>query len=189
VNNTQLPTPKKIALIGTSCVGKTTILKRVKKYFSDQTDVLFLTEAARIFFHNNPNLPDRFASDVQIQIQQLVIQREREAQQQNPTVIVSDRSVLDPTAYAKANGDETGSETLIDNVTNWIPTYSKFLLLDPKGVPFKNDFIRNETIQMRQAVHDAFVLILKKQNIPYTLITGKREDRVKQVISLINAYL
>lgn len=190
VNNTNaFQMPKKIALIGTSCVGKTTILNELRKRNATDTRIEFLKEAARIFFQENPALPNRFTPDIQRKIQSLVIQREKVAAEKNVSLIVSDRSVIDPVAYAMSNGDEKEADFLLQTVRNWITTYTTFLVLNPADVPYKNDSIRNEDIFIRQKVHDCLLQILANESIPFLLVSGSVLHRANTIQSVIDSLL
>src|SRR5262249_30314293 len=146
----------KLAFIGTSCVGKTTLLEQYRESFKNDPRVACVAEAARIFFATYTR-PDRFSADAQGKIQLLALKSEQEAHATGASLLFCDRSVLDAVVYVRAHGDRQGASMLLKRVQTWIPTYSKLLLLDPTDVDYVTDGIRQEDLQTRQHFHDAFI--------------------------------
>ena len=174
---------KKIALIGTSCVGKTSVANEMKKIFGEER---ILDEGAREYFERvKPS--KRFTLEHQKEIQDFVIRKEKNLS--NKDVLICDRSIICPVIYTRANGDKKGSEFLHERVIDWIPTYSKLFLLDPYGVPYKKDSVRNEEESFRMRVHDEYVAFLREKDIQYTLINGTLKNRVFQIEKIISSYV
>lgn len=169
---------KKIALIGTSCVGKTSILEILKEKFPEH---VFINEAAREYFRSK-RLSNRFSFSDQKNIQDLVIEKEKIME---GDMRICDRSVICPIIYTITAGDVKGGNLLHSRIKSWIKTYTEFLLLDPLGIPFENDEIRNEDIGFRMKVHNEYVAFLKKNNIQYTLINGSWKERVEKIETII----
>jgi adenylate kinase len=96
--------PRKIALVGTSGIGKTTVLEYFKHRFAGDSTVVFVEEAARTFFIEHPEIMHRFSEDSQGQVQTLALRNEKLAYLDNPKVIICDRSVIDAVAYVRAQG-------------------------------------------------------------------------------------
>lgn len=171
----------KIALIGTSCVGKTSILDELKGVFKDH---VFINEVAREYFLRSKS-KNRFSFQDQKNIQDLVIQTEKNMLGK---IIICDRSVICPIVYTNAGGDTSGGEILFTRIRDWIPTYSHLLLLDPHEVPYKKDQIRDEESSFRLKVHKEYIAFLATNNIQYTLITGTRSKRLSKIAELIKSY-
>jgi len=169
---------KKIALIGTSCVGKTTLLEELKRIYPQY---VFINEVARDYFSNNKS-KNRFSFKDQQNIQDLVMDREKEMK---GNIVVCDRSVICPIIYTNADGDILGGKNLHSRVKEWIPTYSQLLLLDPVDVPYQKDSIRSEEKFFRMKVHKEYVAFLKDNNIQYTLIKGSWDQRLSQIKEII----
>lgn len=183
----QEPKIKKIAFVGTSCVGKTTIIDHFKKRFSGNPSVKFVEEAARIFFRQNPQIKDRFSVDAQGQIQTLALKSEEDAHQSGASVILCDRSVIDAVVYVRSQGDTKGGEELLKRVEFWLPTYHKFLLLDPTDIPYETDDIRKEAPETRQKFHDAFLEFFQETRIAYELVNGTEKERIRKVAEIIES--
>lgn len=177
--------PKKIALIGTSRVGKTIIFEYFRKSFAGNPNVAFVEEAARIFFRQNPQIRDRFSVDAQGKIQALALKSEQDAHQSGAKVILCDRSVIDAIVYVRSQGDTKGGNELLKRVEFWLPTYHKFILLDPAGVPYETDDIRQETPQTRHEFHDSFLKFFEETGILYELLSGTKEERISRVTKIL----
>lgn len=178
--------PIKVAFIGTSSVGKTTLVEEYERRFSGNTKVAIVPEAARRFFTDNPHVTDRFGVDAQGQIQALALQQEQNAHNGGAEVILCDRSVIDAVVYVQAHGDNEGASQLLDRVSFWLPTYNKFLLLDPADVPYETDDIRQEDESVRQRFHDAYLAFFEETGIPYELLSGTLEQRISRVDEIIS---
>src|SRR3989344_6289984 len=159
--------PLKIAFVGTSCIGKTTLLEHYRQQFIGNHNVAFVEEAARIFFQNNPHISDRFSADTQGRVQSLALENENVAHVTGAEIILCDRSVIDAVAYVRAHGDAEGANKLLEKVRFWLPTYHNFLLLDPTDVPYETDEVRKEDEQKRQKFHNAFIQFFEETQIPY----------------------
>ncbi len=177
--------PVKVAFVGTSCVGKTTLLEEFGRRLTDNPGAMIVPEAARIFFTANPNITARFGKEAQGQVQSLALQQEQDAHNIGARVILCDRSVIDAVVYVRAHGDKEGAAELLDRVSFWLPTYNKFLLLDPADVPYKTDEVRQEDEQVRQGFHNAYLEFFEESKIPYELLSGNLEERIARVDQII----
>jgi nicotinamide riboside kinase len=176
---------KKIALIGTSSVGKTETFESYRNRFGNDPRVTFVEEAARRYFKDHPEIVDRFAKEPQGEIQKLALSDEQEAHGSDAKIIFCDRSVIDAVAYVRAHGNKNGSEELFERVAFWLPTYDKFLLLDPSDVPFVNDEERKEKEEERNNIHSAFLELFSEKQIPYELLSGTREERYRRIDEIL----
>lgn len=177
---------KKFALIGTSCIGKTSLLEDlvviIPKEFNKKT--VISPEAARYYF-STVHVRKPFSYRNQSAVQSLAKKFEQEAEAKNPDVILCDRSVFDAVAYVHAVGQAKDAQKLHDRMRDWLRTYDHLFLLDPKDVPYKKDEIRQESAETRQMFHDSFALLLGSSNLPFTLISGTERERVNQMLSII----
>lgn len=173
---------KKIALIGTSCSGKTTLLNYLQELHIKDQNIVFVPEAAREFFLNHKDIPEelRLTFSVQKQIQDIVIQKEQSAEV-GVSTIVCDNSVLTPSAFVTGYGDKEGGDRLYKHIKDWLPTYTKLYLLDPVDIPYQTDDVRTESKATRNQVHEAFLTILADNNIGYELLGGTVSERAKVV--------
>lgn len=177
---------RKIAFVGTSRTGKTAIFEHYQQKFNGHSKVAFVEEAARRYFRDNTHIVDRFAKEPQGEIQQLALGAEQKAHASGAEIIICDRSVIDAVAYVRANGDREGSEELLEKVAFWLPTYHKFLLLDPSGVPYETDEIRKEDEETRQQFHTAFMELFEEKQILYELVSGTLEERIRRIDDILS---
>jgi nicotinamide riboside kinase len=175
----------KIALVGTSCTGKTTIFDHFHQVYRNDPAVAFVDEAAREFFAANPGVTDRFSVGAQGQVQALAFRKERAAMEHNPAITFCDRSALDAPAYVLATGDVEGSDMLFERARGWVQTYTSLILLDPQGVPFAPDEVRDEDTALREAFHLGFVHLFERYGVGYTLVSGSLQARINQISSLV----
>ena len=179
--------PIKIAFVGTTTIGKTTLIEHYKDRFASNPHVALIDEAGRVFFEKHKiRTEDRLSYSIQRRIQTEIIKNEQRAHSNNPELILCDRSVLDAIVYCQVGGDFTGSNRLWHRVRNWIPSYTHILLLDPTGIPFQPDQIRQENLQARQNIHDTFESFFQNTGIPYTLLNGTLEEKISFVDDIIN---
>jgi len=174
---------KKIALMGTSSAGKTTLLSVARTKFPQ---AVFVDEAARDYFKEN-KVVDRFCAQVQGEIQLLALSREKIAHQQNKPVIFCDRSVLDAVVYTREHGDLRGAEKLFRRVSHWLPTYTHFVLLDPTDIPYEVDEVRTESKDKRNRFHQIFLEFFDEKKIPYILLKGNIDERLEKLKILVTS--
>lgn len=169
----------KVAFVGTSCVGKTTLVEEYRK--RGIPGLLITDEAARDYFTRNPTVVDRFSVGVQSEIQALVLRNEQIAYKSGASRIICDRSVLDAVAYVRSQGDIKGSRQLLERIKFWIPTYENLLLLDPADIPYQIDSIRQESEEVRQKFHQVFLELFQEEGISYELLSGTLVQRISRV--------
>lgn len=182
----------KFALIGTSCVGKTTLLyplnKKIEKRYK-HAKVIIVEEAARTYFMQKKVRKTNFLTLHQQRIQQLAYFLEREAHNKNPDIILTDRSVLDAVAYVATAEGYKNAKKLFVKMAEWLTTYNHFFLLDPSDIPYKTDSIRQEKNDLRNAFHQSFLDILEKTNLPYTVISGHKQKRIETITRIIDQHI
>ena len=177
----------KIALVGSTCVGKTSVIEYLKRKYRENPKVLFTKEGARAYFKANPKALNRGAWEVQSGIRDFVLGIEEEAHGKGADVIVCDRSVVDATVYLEVHGDNKSAQKMLESVKSWLPTYNHIILLDLEGIPYKVDKIRNESEEFRNRVHNTFIDFLKRNKIKYQLLGGSLKERIKFVDDLITS--
>jgi len=178
--------PLKIALVGTCCSGKTTIFESLRKAHHGNPKIIFVTEAARKVFAVNPKLQnDHFSLEAQRAIQRQAIKNEKKALNQNPDVVVCDRSVIDSIVYLYSTGRKDEVEILFQEMAHWISSYDQFILFDPRDVPYSQDEIRNEPPEKRLALHTAYQEFFAAKKIPYSLLSGSQATRLRKIKKII----
>ena len=172
----------KIAFVGTSCTGKTSLVEACKQQIPN---VVIVEEADRMWLQLHTEVTDRFGFAAQASVQQLAIQLEQAAEVGGGKLIICDRSVLDPAAYLFGLGDRAGAEKLYEIARPLIAHYDKIFLLDPRDVPYKTDEIRTEDEATRQLFHAGFVQFFELYQVPYELLSGNHASRLRQVKTVL----
>jgi nicotinamide riboside kinase len=174
-----------VTFVGAGCVGKTTLLQACQAKYGNLKGVEFVPEAARVFFTDNPmSEEERFLVQAQGQIQAMAIAAQSQASSTNKLVF-ADRACLDAAVYVAANGDEAGGLELLDRARPWLPMYLRIFLLDPEGIPFEQDEVRKEAEEVRQRFHHAFANFFQDNSVPYALLSGSLEERMRQVDDVV----
>jgi nicotinamide riboside kinase len=177
-----------VALIGTSCVGKTTVIEAVKDLYPNDGQITVLEEQARNYFEAHPEITGYTEASVQGQLMGLILAAEDQAIIRQPKVIVSDRAPICAPVYTAAGGDSESAEALYRLQKPRLPMY-RMLLLDTIGVPYKVDSVRQREGMDRQAVHEKYISFLGEHNVRYELVGGTLEDRINRVKTVIDENL
>lgn len=182
----------KFALVGTSCVGKTTLLEKLEeelKTMFPRKTIVTVEEAARLYFSTH-KAKNPFSFFHQTRIQNLVHKQEQQIMKKNPDLVISDRSVIDAIVYIGAMGDRLRTKKLLKKMRHWIATYTHFFLLDPKHIPYQTDNIRKEKRDLRGKFHDAFLYFFSSSHLPYSIISDKTiDERLSKIIKTIEKNL
>jgi len=173
---------RKFALVGSARVGKTAIFEELKRIYSRDKKVAFVEEAARdLILRLKPKT--HFSFKFQSLIQDEVLKREKEVC--DFPIIICDRSVIDAIIYCQALGFEKGAQKLYLKVKSWLPTYTKFFLLDIAGIPLERDGVRTDWLALREKAHQLFLEFLEKESLPYKLIQGSEKERLRKILKEI----
>lgn len=180
--------PIKLAIVGASSTGKTTLLTRLEDYYRANPAISFVHESARQFFNEN-QVDTPFDFENQEKILELALLNEKLAAETEPKIIVTDTSALEVMFYTKVQGNEEGYALLRKKIDRYIPTYTKFLLMNPDDVVFENDAIRREDKHTRDKIHSMLVNFYHQEQLPFILISGTIPERQKRIIDIISSYL
>lgn len=186
---------RKIVLTGAVSVGKTTTFDCVKRVFDIMNPmdrnvenpgpvVRFTGEAAREVLTEHPDL-DRAAYETDRRIIERNITNEYLVSEQFPDteVLVCDRSVLDSFVFARTHaGGHYDRLVQTTHLREYLHTYDKFLLFDPRNVPFVQEGIRVESLEFRNKLHQEFVTTLQEFGLDWELVTGPVSHRVLHVM-------
>lgn len=174
---------RKITLVGTSCVGKTTIVERIA---AEDQRVEVSHELAREFFSEYPEILDRSSKDIQGALVDVLIENEKKIHGLDPEIILCDRAALAAVIYTLAAGDHKGADEILSKIEYWLPTYNTFVLLDPSEVPYAVDSVRTEDPEARQAVHETYLDFLEGSDLPFVHLTGTLDERISAVQSIVD---
>lgn len=178
---------RKVAFLGTSCAGKTTIAQ----FYKMRTDLLFdlqvIDEIARWYFETHI-VDDHFSVETQQAIQSLVIKTEIEhIKKLQPDVLLCDSTVVNPILWTMASGDMQGAKRLLESVSWWLPTYDVTFVFDPDDVEFVQDArVRVEDYKLRMKFHELLLEFLSFHDIEYFYIQGSVAHRVELIDSVLH---
>ncbi len=175
---------KKIALVGASCTGKTTLFEALRTHYADHPQIAFAEEAARKYFSEHIT-PDHLRRTVKVQwgIMQAVMANEAAATKPNTELLICDRSLLDAHVFTYTGIDKKGAEALFQKVLPQMASYTKFYILNPADVPYKTDGIRLESEAVRMQIHANFMKAFEKYQLNFELISGTIQEKLQKIVA------
>lgn len=174
----------KIGFMGGPGVGKTTLLNHFKK----REDVTVVEEAARDYFSLNPDV-DRTTYETQSLLINHIIERENAVKVFGKPLEICDRTAIDPVVYYHHYGYENEAKELLKTILDHVKTYDRLYLLDPVGVKYVQDRVRNESSEERMDIHRAYLEVFETSGIKYHLLSGGHDVRSRTVEEYIHSML
>jgi HTH-type transcriptional regulator, transcriptional repressor of NAD biosynthesis genes len=165
-----------ICVLGAESTGTTTLAEDLACHFHTQC----VPEYGRLYFEKNKNLNDTWTSDefVHIAHEQNVL--EDVAKKNSPGILICDTNAFATTLwherYMGCMSEDVAKETKGR-------TYDLYILTGD-DIPFVQDGTRDGE-SIRHAMHKRFEVELKKQSVPYIVVTGSKEKRLKKAIGEI----
>jgi len=196
-----IPPYASIYIIGAQCTGKSTLVEDLRSYIvqhqvGPHSRLHTITEVARGVMHDHNFSRDDLANpDRALKFQYLILDAQLRAEDHHPegTVILSDRSGLDPLVYAAKYGPPDGLATIIASPT-WAILKGRMrrslvILCPPRADWHFDDGTRLMVKDWGEweDTHRVFQTLLAEFNIPYHQIpesVSSRSDRVKLVLTL-----
>ena len=173
----------KIGLCGTMSVGKTTLVKALKK-LPEFKKYNFATERSK--YLNDLGIPLNTDSTLK---GQTVFLAERCAELMNNNII-TDRIVIDVMAFtmnAKSIGHHD-KEIFESYAKEFIREYDYIFYISPDGIPIEDNGVRETDEYYRDVIDFSIVSLIRKYahmvNKVET-IKGSTEDRIKQMFNVI----
>lgn len=180
----------KIAFTGSHCTGKTTLLNDIKNALPSEIIVNSVTEVARKIIEKG--YPLNMDATIDSYVHYINDQLEEEKNKMNKCdVFISDRTLLDPVAYAMVNSKLPRPyipQYFIDMMKNvWLMEKGNydFYVYFPVEFDLEMDGIRPFDENYRREVDETIEVLLKENGIKYIKITGNREKRKKYLLTLI----
>lgn len=178
---------KRIAITGTHGVGKTTLSKLLTVSLDNRT-VALNSNLARTLIKNGFPL-GKDATDASY-IQYIISQLQAEQAAKDCDVFISDRTLLDPLAYALVNQNfgNNVSNNIIELLKSvWFLEAQQYDLYVFVPIEFavQPDGIRPKGNKYREDVERQIVHLLNANGINYLWVSGSLENRKIQVIEAI----
>ncbi len=184
----------KIAFTGTHCTGKTTLLHDIEEIFSTEFVVNSVTEVARRIISRGYPLSMDANIDSYVHYINDQLNEENE-KMKNCGLFISDRTLLDPVAYAIVNYQLPRPyipQYFIDMMKNvWLLEKEKYDLYVYFPVEFEleADGVRPSDEKYRQDIDKVIVSLLEEYNINYIKISGNRFERREYLSCVIKEHL
>ena len=173
----------KIGLCGTMSVGKTTLVKALKKEvkFKDYT---FRTERSK--YLSSLGIPLNTDSTFK---GQLVFAAERSAELMQEKII-TDRTIIDVMAFCALSEAMNIEEknTLKNTLSHLIKEYNVIFYIDDLSIPIEDNGIRETDERYRVYIDDKIKELISEHNDQCIImnISGTTEDRVNQIKSVLD---
>lgn len=181
----------KIAFTGSHCTGKTTLLNDVKDALQSNIVVNDVTEVARKIIEKG--YPLNMDATIDSYVHYINDQLEAEkTKMEGCDVFISDRTLLDPVAYAMVNSKLPRPyipQYFIEMMKNiWLMEKEKYdiYIYFPVEFELEMDGVRPFDENYRRQIDDMIVKLLEDNGIKYVKITGNREERTNYLLTLID---
>ena len=173
----------KIGLCGTMSVGKTTLVKALKKV-PEFKNYSFATERSK--YLNDLGIPLNTDSTLKGQTVFLA-ERCAELMKQN---IVTDRTVFDVMAFTlNAKSIAHQDKDIFENYAKeFIREYDYIFYISPYGIPIEDNGVRETDEHYRDLIDFTITTLIKRYGHMANrieTIKGSTEDRVKQILSYL----
>ena len=175
----------KIGFCGTMSVGKTTLVKELKK-LSEFKDYTFRTERSKYLMEMG--IPLNTDSTLK---GQLIFAAERASELMQKKVI-TDRTIIDVMVFSKLSKSMSQAEKFYLGATiqPLMAEYDILFYISPKGVKIEDNGIRETDAKYRMAIDDEIKSIIQMHgNNKVITISGTIKERIKQVKSIIAQYV
>ena len=181
----------KLAFTGSHSTGKTTLLSDIRSELENEIKVNYITEVARGIIRRG--YPLNMDANVDSYVHYINDQLNAEiANMKECSLFISDRTVLDPVAYAVVNAKLPRPyipDYFIDMMKNvWLLEQKKYDLYVYFPVEFPMDFdgVRPFDEKYRNDIDEAIRYLLEENRINHITISGNREKRKKIMIETIH---
>ncbi|MFK7971880.1 MAG: AAA family ATPase [Bacteroidia bacterium] len=166
---------RKIAIIGPESTGKSTLAAAL----AERLDTLWVPEYARFYLDENVSGP-KYDEDDLLKIAQGQLALEALASKKAHDYLICDTNLAVILIWAK---DKFGSVPKALEAL-WKPgDYSLHLLLKP-DVPWQPDPLREDP-HRRDELFEVYRTFLEQKNIPYAIVDGVGEERVKRALRAV----
>lgn len=180
----------KIAFTGTHGTGKTTLLNDAKPILAPR-GMSYVTEVARRIIQRG--YPLNMDANVDSYTHYINDQLNAEKAMSTSSIFISDRTLLDPLAYALVNRELPRPyipDYFIEMMENvWLLEKKRFdtYVYFPVEFSMQIDNIRPEDENYRRAVDVKILELLKKYNVPHITVSGTPQQRLERLLKLIDA--
>lgn len=181
---------KRIAIAGTHGVGKTSLAHTLANKFTESDlKTILNSQIARTLIKNGYPLGKEATSESYIQY--IISQLQAEERAKECDIFISDRTLLDPLAYAIVNREYVHSDVPYDIIklleSVWrleLSQYDLYVLV-PIEFEMQIDNVRPVDEKYRERIESQIDLLLNEYFVNHIIVSGTIEDRAFQVLSSI----
>jgi len=174
----------KIALTGSSSVGKTTLSREIAK-ISDSLEYVTVDARSIIEAFGIKNV-DKLSTKYFKLFQKEWV----ESKIKNELIVknfITDRSFIDPLAYMKER--DIIDNTLKEKCISYMNNYDIVFYIPFGKIPFKSDGYRSNNIERHKNIDKNIQILLEENKINYyTIEEISVEDRLQYMMKIINNY-
>ena len=169
---------KRIALVGASSVGKTTVYELLKK---ELPEFNFINESTRTVGKYGFPINEDGTSETQLAISSFHL----EALLQ-PGDVILDRCYLDLVVYSTymENISDSAYNYILDTWVRVAKEYTHFIYF-PIEFNSKKDGVRSTNEEWRTLIDQKFQVMIKTLQVPVLKVTGTPEERVFQILDFL----
>lgn len=181
----------KIAFTGSHGTGKTTLLNDAKPILAPY-GLSNVTEVARRIIQKG--YPLNMDANVDSYIHYINDQLNAEKAMPEASIFISDRTLLDPLAYALVNKELPRPyipDYFIEMMENvWLLEKERYdiYIYFPVEFPMQIDNVRPDDEVYRLAVGKKILELLKKHKIPHIIVSGTPKQRLDYLLNTIGEY-
>jgi nicotinamide riboside kinase len=186
-----------IYIVGAQCSGKTTLTMALKERFSSDPSfppIAALTEAARGVLKRHNFTRNDIREDVErcLELQRLILEAQwtEELKILDESMLVSDRSGIDPIVYAARYAQSAGRKSLLDSLA-WHELRNRMsrslvVVCEPVESWLKDDGVRLMPMDLGEwfDIHRSFCAHLEDADIEFCVLSAEKlglSDRVEFV--------
>ena len=175
----------KIGLIGTMSVGKTTLVKALKK-LPQFKDYKFATERSK--YLRDLGIPLNTDSTLK---GQTVFLAERCAELMHDNLI-TDRTIIDVIAFTKSakSINVLDKDEFEQYASLFIGEYDYIFYISPEGLPIEDNTVRETDPEYRDLIDFNIQHLLQSYSHRFKsmhVISGSTEERIEQILNVVNS--
>jgi nicotinamide riboside kinase len=181
----------KIAFAGTHGTGKTTLLDQLKEIYSNNDSFGYITGIARKIIKKG--YPLNAEANTESYIHYINDQLIAESNISDYKLFISDRTLLDPLAYALTNRELPRpyiQDYFIDMIKNiWLLEKERYdlYIYFPIEFPLVYNGVSPLDEEYRKAVDRMIHRLLKEYSINFVIISGDMNERKKRILDIIGS--
>lgn len=172
----------KIVLFGPESTGKTTLSEDLGRYYGEPVVPEFMREYLQEVWDKEQRICER--RDI-IPIAEGQMEAENRLSEEASQLLINDTNLLELKVYSEAYYDGYCDPLLLKHALNNIYDFYFLTYID---VPWTPDDLRDKPHD-REGMFQLFENELIRQNIPYLILKGNREQRLESAVAKINQLL